>query len=207
MGDHAEPGDGALTALVVAVEHVDGERLSVHDVLAQRDVVGVVGVTQRALPEAQIAGGDVEVPRLHPELLGVGVRGVGQDQLRADAPSEDHGEPRTDVADGDGEVDAAVDLVDVGPVPLEPGPMVVHPANLLGRIIEARRDQDGAEADLERGLGDTSRPVRRAHGGERRAGKHERSDGRGERRGGGPVLGRHPSQVMAPATGLTDCWR
>ena len=83
--DHPEPGDGALPALVVAVEQLDREGQCVPDVPAQAGVVGVVGVPDGGLPEADVARSDVEVPRLQPEVLRIRVRDVVVHQRRRDA--------------------------------------------------------------------------------------------------------------------------
>jgi len=60
--DHPKPGDGPLPTLVVAVEHIDRERLRLADVFAEGRIVGVARIADRALPEPRMPGWDVEVP-------------------------------------------------------------------------------------------------------------------------------------------------
>src|SRR5215472_19320271 len=59
-----EPANHALAALVVPVEQVDGQRLAVRDRLRGGVTVRAGGITQRAHPEAGVAGRYVEVPGL-----------------------------------------------------------------------------------------------------------------------------------------------
>src|SRR4051812_16109359 len=60
-GADAEAGDRALTALVVAVEQVDAERLAVRDGVAGDEEQRILDVADRALPEAGLTGRDVDV--------------------------------------------------------------------------------------------------------------------------------------------------
>ena len=68
----AEAADDALTAFVVAVEDVDGESLASFDRLSRREELRVVRIAEDALPEADVARGDIEVAGQTPE---VGPRG------------------------------------------------------------------------------------------------------------------------------------
>jgi hypothetical protein len=63
-GKHGEPGDASLSALVVAVEKLDRPRLVVLGDLAGGSVAGIPGVTEGALPESDVADGDVQVAGL-----------------------------------------------------------------------------------------------------------------------------------------------
>jgi len=61
---HGKPRDTSLSALVVAVEKLDGPRLVVLDDLAGGGVPGIPGVTEGALPESDVADGDVQIAGL-----------------------------------------------------------------------------------------------------------------------------------------------
>jgi len=74
VGEETEAGDGALPALVVAVEQVDGDRLPLGDSGGCRREVRIGRIAKGALPEAEIAAGDVEVARQPVEALGWTVR-------------------------------------------------------------------------------------------------------------------------------------
>ncbi len=67
--EHGEAGDASLSALVVAVEKLDGPRLVVLDDLAGGGVPGVLGITEGALPESDVADGDVQIAGLPLELI------------------------------------------------------------------------------------------------------------------------------------------
>src|SRR5437016_2013872 len=67
-----EQPDRALPAFVVAVEDLHEEQGAARDVLLEPPVVRVGGVTDRGLPEADVARGDVEVAELRSERFGVG---------------------------------------------------------------------------------------------------------------------------------------
>ena len=75
-GDEREPTDGSLPTLVVAVEQEDGDHLAATDRfrhLLLFTLVAFVAVAERPLPEAAVAGGDVEVAALGPEVVEVGM--------------------------------------------------------------------------------------------------------------------------------------
>ena len=79
------------------------------DVLAQRGVAGIAGIPDGGLPEADVARGDVEVARLHPEVFGVCVRRC---RTRTGSVKTDHPKitpsPGPDVAQRDSEIDDPV---------------------------------------------------------------------------------------------------
>src|SRR6185312_2741470 len=66
-GREEEPRDRPLAALVVAVEEVDGDPGPVRDRGFQRPKQRVVGLANRGLPEAHVAGGTVRVAAVAPK--------------------------------------------------------------------------------------------------------------------------------------------
>jgi hypothetical protein len=69
-----EAADRQLAALVVAVEQIDRQQLAGEERLAQAGAEGIVGLANRPLPEAGVAGGDVQITRLLAMLGRLGVR-------------------------------------------------------------------------------------------------------------------------------------
>src|ERR1700694_2010619 len=67
-GDQGEPTDGALPALMVAVEQVNGEHLPALDRGTHALAIGIVRIPDRALPEPGVARSDIHVASLKPEL-------------------------------------------------------------------------------------------------------------------------------------------
>src|ERR1700761_8694460 len=65
----AEPGDGPLAAVVVAVQQVDVPLAAALDDLAGHVVAGVGQIPDRPLPEPGVVDRDVQVPGLQGELV------------------------------------------------------------------------------------------------------------------------------------------
>src|SRR5581483_9048582 len=83
--DQREARDRALAQLVVAVEHVDHEPLARLDRTARICEALLRRVAERALPEADLAGRDVQVAGQPPERLdrrmfGVAEGGAGEER-------------------------------------------------------------------------------------------------------------------------------
>src|SRR2546426_5597051 len=124
---HGEAADDALASLLIAVEEIDGERLPRADGFEDGGALGVVRLPDGALPEADVAGRNVQVAGLRPELRGIRAveRQTGVLRLRDSAPAEDHGDAGSHVAQRGGQVDDPVELLDVGPAAVDRRPVVV----------------------------------------------------------------------------------
>ncbi len=83
--------------------------------------------------------------------------------------------------------------------PVEVNPMVVHPADLLHRVLDTGGDQDRTEIGLKRGLRHPGRPVGGPHGRKGRHGEHEGSDRCGQSGRGRPIeVGDHRRLPVLP---------
>jgi hypothetical protein len=89
--DHGEAADRALTTFVVGVQHVDRQPQVGLDAAQHVGVRVVAHVPDGSLPEADISGWHVQVPRLTPERVRISVRPFGgaprQVLLRVRKPS------------------------------------------------------------------------------------------------------------------------
>src|SRR5581483_452517 len=103
-----EQGDRALAALVVAVEHLDQDAAAALDELAGGGELGRGRVTQRALPEPDVVGRDVDVAGEPAELgrIEAGLHVAGFAVLEPPAVQDRH--PGADVAYRHGQVDRLV---------------------------------------------------------------------------------------------------
>src|SRR6266536_3089443 len=181
-----EQADSALAAFVVAVEQLDGELAPLLDGGDHAPVEDVVAIPHGPLPEADAAGGNVQIPTLAPELVEVRV-GLSRAVLRRRVPCLQDRDARADVAQRHGQVDAAVDELDGGLAAAELRPVVVGPHDLVRGVLEPGGHQHRAEPCQQRPLGGARRAVGRAHRGERAHGQHQRGARRGQRRDGRPV--------------------
>ena len=69
-----EHPDRVLAALVIRVEHLDREHARSADGLHEGGVLRILRIADGGLPEADVAAGNIEVPPLRPELVGLRVR-------------------------------------------------------------------------------------------------------------------------------------
>lgn len=92
-----------------------------------------------------------------------------------------HRDPRGDVAQRNRQVEAALELLDGGEALAQHQPMVIDETDLLRRVLRAGIEQDRAQPDLQRPLGDTRGAVGRACRGEGGEREDERAAGRCER--------------------------
>jgi hypothetical protein len=144
VGDRRErePADGVLPALMVGVQELHPEDVGCPGRLEEALVLGIVSIADRRLPKTDVVAGDIEVPELLPELVGLGVR-MRVAQVRHDVPSLDHGDARSRVAQRHRQVDVATYLLHDGAAAGEPGPVLVSPHDLLDGILEARGMSSG----------------------------------------------------------------
>src|SRR5260370_21289256 len=68
-----EAADGPLASLVIAVQHIDHQEARI-DAPQHLCSMRMVGLADRRLPEARVAGGNVQVTRLRTEVTGVRTR-------------------------------------------------------------------------------------------------------------------------------------
>jgi hypothetical protein len=178
----ADAGDGALLSPLVAVEHLDADGLSSGERFGDRRVRAVVGIAQRALPEADIPGRDVQVARLGTQFFDGKVIDVAGEEARPDRPRPHDGDARTDVAQAEGQVDDAVNVLGDAAATIDVDPSAVDEHDLLPGIVEPGLHQDRPSLIDERRLGDAGGPV----GGPQRPDGHHRE---GQRPGGGRQRG------------------
>jgi hypothetical protein len=133
-----EATDRALATFVIAVEQVDGDRVSVVDGATSRG--GGVGVwSEEAMPEAVIARRHVHVARQVKTLIGLRRWVVFVEPTGVKGPALQHREPRAGVAKGDCQVCAVVArLYPAMPAGHAHG-VAVGKANLFGWILWPRR--------------------------------------------------------------------
>ena len=130
---------------MVAIDQVDDDPLALIRRRAQRPMLLVGLVANRALPEPVPAGRDVEV-----ELLTMEIGGVGRNLLahpphiRLGVPAVQHRQPRPGVAQAEPHVDAAIVNLDHSSVPRNLEPVVVAEAHVLDRLILPRWDEHGS---------------------------------------------------------------
>src|ERR1017187_5746788 len=106
-GQHGEPRDTSLPALVIAVKKFHRPRLAAFDDLAGLLISGIVGVAEGALPESDIADRYVQIAVLPLELLERCVRGVAV-PLGVKPTAVHHRDAVAHVAQAHGEVDRVV---------------------------------------------------------------------------------------------------
>src|SRR5919201_4402019 len=166
-GREPEAADDALSALVVAVEDLDREGLPRVDGGLRGGEIGGGGITERALPEADVAGGDVEVAGQPREVLERRVV-VLTDPLQIEAPPVEDGDAAADVSQRDREVDGLVGRLGRTARAGRVHPLSVRVPDLLRRIVEPRGHEQRTQAEQQRLFGRARRAVRRPDGGERR---------------------------------------
>src|SRR5205823_880732 len=95
---YPESADGSLSALVVAVQDVDCDNQALRQRLFEAWAEWVVLIPDGALPVAGVAGCDVEVALLEPEVRRVRVLLARHQASRRDVPAVEHREPGAHVA-------------------------------------------------------------------------------------------------------------
>ncbi len=158
---------------------------------------GVLRIPERALPESEIAGRDVEVARQAPKGLGFVVDAVGL-PTDLEVPAVEDGQTVADVPEGDGQIDGVVGGLGHGPSAGDLDPVIVHESDLLGWILQPRRDEDRTDAGQERPLGDPGGPVGGADGDEGGGGQNKGARRRGQRGADGPVVHQPILRIAAP---------
>lgn len=176
---HREAAHGPLPTLVVAVEEVDGERGLLLVDLVESGAHLVVVLAHRRLPEADLSGGDEEVPRLAAEGLDLGL--VLDADPRLDAPAVEDGDARADVAQRHHEIEAIVFELDAGAAAGDGDDVAIGEGDGLLRVVLARGREHRPPADEQRLLGDPRATLRCTDRGEGRHRQHERAGSRGER--------------------------
>jgi hypothetical protein len=158
-GHQVDAADGALLSELVAVEHLDADWLASGTCLGDRRVRVVVGIAERPLPQANIAGGNVQVSRLKAHFVDRNViDGAGED-ARPDRPRAHDGDAGADVAEADRQVDDPVDVLYNPAATVNHDPMLVDEHYLLLGVVDSGLHQHGSALIDERGLGDPRRPV------------------------------------------------
>lgn len=176
-GIEAKAGDRALEADLVAVEQLDRDQLTRVDRLCGRGAQRVLGVAQRSLPHADVAGRNVEIPCLEAKLLERGgSRHVSRCALTGpDGPALADPDSATDVSQADRQIHAAIDVLGCSATTGGADPMLVDEHEFLKRILQARLSEQRPTLLLKRRLGDARRAVCRADCSERGDGKDERA--------------------------------
>ncbi len=151
-----------------------------HD-LVELGAILIVVIAYRALPEAAVAGRDVQVPRLAPELLGIRRAPL---RLRVPlglyVPAVQDREARACIAEPGREIDHAVGFFHGSPAARDPGDVLVDPRHLLDDIFGAGRQEQRSKTGEQRLLGHTRRAIRGTHRRIGRGREHERSTGGGK---------------------------
>src|SRR5580693_4875525 len=147
-----EPGDYPLPALVVAVQQVDGQRLTILDGLASTLVVLAAGVAERTLPEAGVAGRNVQVAGLVGEVFRA--RAVFPAQVpRVKSPPVQHGQPAAGVAQRCRQQNRPVLLLRERPSATEQHVIAALEIDLLRAIVQLRWNEQRAEPRHQGTLG------------------------------------------------------
>src|SRR5205807_308008 len=160
---YPESADGSLSALVVAVQDVDCDNQALRERLFEAWAEWVVLIPDGALPVAGVAGCDVEVALLEPEVRRVRVLLARHQASRRDVPAVEHREPGAHVAQRDRHVVAAVRLLQVRATAAH-GEPPLDERDPLWRVLGPRRDEDRPQAHQKRLLGYARGAVRRTHG-------------------------------------------
>jgi len=171
---HEATTDGSLSALLIAVQQLDRERLALghhpHELGVQR--FGLI--TDRAFPVTRAVGRDVQVDRQPSELIEFRAGYIGVRHERTRIPTVQQRKPGADVAQADRKVDlGAIVLVDRSPA-AEVRDVLIAPDHLLVGVAIQRRHEHRAHPSEEGALGNPRRPVRRSHRGEGRNREYER---------------------------------
>jgi len=114
----------------------------------------LVRVAEGSLPEAHVAGGDVQVAGVAAEALCRRGFDVGEYAVGPRVPALQHGDAGPDIAHGQDEVEVAVLLLDHGLAALDADPVTVAEHDLLYRVVEPGVHEDRAPLLLECLLGD-----------------------------------------------------
>ena len=137
---NTEAGDHPLAAFVVAVKDVHKDGLPGADGSGEVAVVAVVArVAVGDLPEPDVARRDVEVAGQAAELVEVRARSVGARRGHRGTSAVQHGDTGPGVAQGQRQVQGSPGDLGMGAPAVHPRPVVVDPAHLLGRVLDARR--------------------------------------------------------------------
>ena len=107
--------DRALTALLVAVEEVDGEGLTLEEGATEGRSEGVVGIADRRFPVPGSPGRDVQVDPQPAERLRTGMGELPEGLVGGRMPTVQDGDPASEVAEPDGQVEDALLLLEDGP--------------------------------------------------------------------------------------------
>src|SRR5262249_14198739 len=144
------------------------------------------GIAERALPESDVARGDVQVARQPRVAARVGMLARRVD-AGSEAPAVQHRDAGADVPERDRDVDRLVRGLDRGAASGDLEPFAVDEADLLRRVLEPRRHQQGPQSDEQRTLRHPGSAVRRPDRRERGAGEYERAARRRKRGDRHPV--------------------
>ncbi|MCW3003130.1 MAG: hypothetical protein JWQ20_2428 [Conexibacter sp.] len=115
---------------------------------------GIGRVAESALPDTDVAAGDVLVSFESPELVDVWRRPVDQRQILMGVPGLKDGDPGADVAEAEREVHDVVHDVDGGPAAMDGHRAAAGKGDGLDAIVGSRMHEDGAPLLLEGLLGE-----------------------------------------------------
>ena len=162
-GDQREAADHALASLVVAVEEVERDPLARGEGVVETGTHLVAAITQRPLPEADAAGGDIEIPLLEPQAPDVG--GLRGDDMRwRQPPGVEDGDSGADVAQREDKIEVVVVELDRGHAGSDRRHVTISERHGQVRIGCARGREERSLAQKQRLLGDPRATVGCAHG-------------------------------------------
>jgi hypothetical protein len=160
-----------------------------------RGVVGILGVADRALPESDVAGRDVEVTGLMAEAIELRCCGADRGDLPGlHDPAVDDRDPQADVAQRQRHVQALLHRLEHRAVAGQRHPVAIAVHDPLGRILGARRREHRALLGEQRPLGDARCAGGGLHRAERRDREHHRARAGRQRGDRHPV--RHEAAIL-----------